>query len=117
MGSDFHSQARRVKKGFLSAPGTHRERRIKGERKREEEVEEEDEVEAEGQTEEHGAGGGADEGGEGEERAEEGHVQELPLAESCRHFAVIAWEGVSGSVSHLSHIPPPTTAFIFFFPL
>ena len=36
------------KKGFLSVPGTHRERRSKGERKREEEVEEKDEVEAEG---------------------------------------------------------------------
>lgn len=65
---------------------------------------------------EHGVGGGADEGGEGEETAEEGQVQELPLVASCRHFAVVAWEGVSGSVSHRSRIPPTPPPFSFFSP-
>lgn len=38
--------------------------------------------------------------------------QELPSVEGHSELAVIAWEGGSGSISHLKHVLPPP---LFFF--
>lgn len=38
--------------------------------------------------------------------------QELPSVEGHSELAVIAWEGGSGSISHLKHILPPRFFFL-----
>ena len=85
----------------LLVPGTQRERGSEGEREREEEVEEEDEVEEEQMKRARGRRAVGKGPGSG--------------AAFTTNFAVIAWEAVSGSVSHLSHISPSPPPFFFFF--
>ena len=84
----------------LLVPGTQRERGSEGEREREEEVEEEDEVEEEQMKRARGRRAVGKGPGSG--------------AAFTTNFAVIAWEAVSGSVSHLSHISPSPPLFFFF---
>ena len=85
----------------MLVPGTQRERGSEGEREREEEVEEDDEVEEEQMKRARGRRAVGKGPGSG--------------AAFTTNFAVIAWEAVSGSVSHLSHISPSPPPFFFFF--